>query len=419
LANLAQSQSSGCARSLFSQIDGIAMSGTLLPAIELGFPEVRGSVATGFEPLVETFATTLALSHEHGGALHVRVAGNVVADLWGGQASIDRAWRQDTPSVIFSCTKGLVAILIGELVREGRLDLDAPVTTYWPEFAAPGKESIPVRWLLSHRAGLPATRQDLELSDIVNWDRMVQILAEEEPLLPPGEGHRYHALTFGWLAGEVVRRITGMGVQEFFVQRVVRPLKVDAWIGVPEEELPRIAQLYQAPLPPDASPPVVEPEAAEFAEKVMTLRALPVEIAGPNTGFNTDEIRRAVIPGAGGIATAQALATIWSATVSDAESVRLLDDEVIAEMSREQSAGEPLLPIAGPWPRWGTGFMLTSERRPFLTQGSFGHDGLGGQVAFADPRYRVGFAYLTNDLQEFFDPRGVVLVEELRRVLDS
>jgi CubicO group peptidase (beta-lactamase class C family) len=419
LANLAQSQSSGCARSLFSQIDGIAMSGTLLPAIELGFPEVRGSVATGFEPLVETFATTLALSHEHGGALHVRVAGNVVADLWGGQASIDRAWRQDTPSVIFSCTKGLVAILIGELVRVGRLDLDAPVTTYWPEFAARRKESIPVRWLLSHRAGLPATRQDLELSDIVNWDRMVQILAEEEPLLPPGEGHRYHALTFGWLAGEVVRRITGMGVQEFFVQRVVRPLKVDAWIGVPEEELPRIAQLYQAPLPPDASPPVVEPEAAEFAEKVMTLRALPVEIAGPNTGFNTDEIRRAVIPGAGGIATAQALATIWSATVSDAESVRLLDDEVIAEMSREQSAGEPLLPIAGPWPRWGTGFMLTSERRPFLTQGSFGHDGLGGQVAFADPRYRVGFAYLTNDLQEFFDPRGVVLVEELRRVLDS
>jgi CubicO group peptidase (beta-lactamase class C family) len=419
LANLAQSQSSGCARSLFSQIDGIAMSGTLLPAIELGFPEVRGSVATGFEPLVETFATTLALSHEHGGALHVRVAGNVVADLWGGQASIDRAWRQDTPSVIFSCTKGLVAILIGELVREGRLDLDAPVTTYWPEFAARRKESIPVRWLLSHRAGLPATRQDLELSDIVNWDRMVQILAEEEPLLPPGEGHRYHALTFGWLAGEVVRRITGMGVQEFFVQRVVRPLKVDAWIGVPEEELPRIAQLYQAPLPPDASPPVVEPEAAEFAEKVMTLGALPVEIAGPNTGFNTDEIRRAVIPGAGGIATAQALATIWSATVSDAESVRLLDDEVIAEMSREQSAGEPLLPIAGPWPRWGTGFMLTSERRPFLTQGSFGHDGLGGQVAFADPRYRVGFAYLTNDLQEFFDPRGVVLVEELRRVLDS
>ena len=395
------------------------MSGVDLSASKVGFPQVGGSVASGFEPLVDAFATTLALSHGRGGALHIRVAGNVVADLWGGQASTDRAWQQDTSSVIFSCTKGLVAILIGELVREGRLDLDAPVTTYWPEFAAQGKESIPVRWLLSHRAGLPATRRDLQLADIMNWDRMVQILAEEEPLLPPDEGHRYHALTYGWLAGEIVRRVTGMGVEEFFVQRVVDPLKVDAWIGVPEEELSRIAQLYQAPLPSDAPPPAVDPEAAAFAERVMTLGALPSEIAGPGVGFNSDEVRRAVIPGAGGVATAQALATIWSATVSDAEGVRLLNDEVVADMSLEQSAGEPLLPLPGPWPRWGTGFMLTSERRPFLTEKSFGHDGLGGQVAFADPHHKVGFAYLTNDLQEFYDPRGVELVQELRRLLDS
>lgn len=390
-----------------------------LSASELGFSQVGGSVAQEFEPLVETFAETLALSHDHGGALHIRVAGNVVADLWGGQASIDRSWQQDTPSVIFSCTKGLVAILIGELVREGRLDLDAPATTYWPEFAAHGKESIPVRWLLSHRAGLPATRRDLQLADIMDWDRMVQVLADEEPHFPPGVGHRYHALTYGWLAGEIVRRITGMGVEEFFVQRVVRPLKVDAWIGVPKKELPRVAQLYQAPLPPEVSPPVVDPEAAALAERVMTLGALPVEIAGPNIGFNSDEIRRAVIPGAGGVSTAQALATIWSATVSEAESVRLLNDEVIADMCREQSAGEPLFPLPGPWQRWGTGFMLTSERRPFLTEKSFGHDGLGGQVAFADPQYEVGFAYLTNDLQEFYDLRGVALVEALQRVLDA
>jgi len=151
----------------------------------------------------------------------------------------------------------------------------------------------------------------------------------------------------------------------------------------------------------------------------MTLGALPVEVADPNAGFNSDEIRRAVIPGAGGVATAQALATIWSATVSDAESIRLLNDEVIADMSREQSAGEPALPVPGPWSRWGTGFMLSSERRPFLTDDSFGHDGLGGQVAFADPNHEVGFAYLTNDLQEFYDPRGVVLVQALRRALNA
>jgi CubicO group peptidase (beta-lactamase class C family) len=390
---------------------------TLVPAIDLGFPRVSGRVATGFEPLVETFARTLALSHERGGALHVRVAGNVVADLWGGQASEDRSWQQDTPSVIFSCTKGLVAILIGELVREGKLDLDAPASTYWPEFAAQGKESIPVRWLLSHRAGLPATRRDLQLAEILDWDRMVQVLAEEEPILSPGEGHRYHALTYGWLAGEIIRRAAGIPVEQFFTQRIVEPLKVDAWIGVPNEELARVAQLYIAP--PEGPLPIVDPEAAAFAEKVMTLGALPVDIAGRNVGFNSDEVRRAVIPGAGGIATAEALATIWSATVTDGEGIRLLSDEVTADMSREQTAGEPVLAMPGPWPRWGTGFMLTSERRPFLTEKSFGHDGLGGQVAFADPQYEVGFAYLTNDLQEFNDLRGVDLVQELRRILDS
>jgi CubicO group peptidase (beta-lactamase class C family) len=173
----------------------MTMNGPPQPAIDLGFPQVGGSVAAGFEGLADTFARTLALSHKHGGALHIRVAGKVVADLWGGKASKARSWQQDTPTVIFSCTKGLVAILIGELVREGRLDLDAPASVYWPEFAARGKDAIPVRWLLSHRAGLPATRRDLELADIVNWDRMVQVLAEEEPLLPPGEGHVYHALT--------------------------------------------------------------------------------------------------------------------------------------------------------------------------------------------------------------------------------
>jgi CubicO group peptidase (beta-lactamase class C family) len=395
------------------------MSGTLLSAIELGFPQVGGGVAAGFEPLVETFAEALALSHGHGGALHIRVAGNVVADLWGGRASTARSWQQDTPTVIFSCTKGLVAILIGELVRDGRLDLDAPASAYWPEFAARGKDSIPVRWLLSHRAGLPATRRNLQLADILNWDRMVQVLAEEEPLLPPDKGHVYHALTYGWLAGEIIRRVTGTAVEEFFAQRVVRPLQVEAWIGVPNKELPRVAQLYRAPTAPGVSPAIVDPEAAALAERAMTLGALPVEVAEPNAGFNSDEIRRAVIPGAGGVATVQALATIWSATVSDGESIRLLNNKVIADMCREQSAGEPAHPVPGPWSRWGTGFMLTSERRPFLTEDSFGHDGLGGQVAFADPQYEVGFAYLTNDLQEFYDPRGVVLVQALRRVLNS
>ena len=388
--------------------------------MEFAEQDVKGAVAPGFELLGEAFARALATSHGRGGALHVRIDGTVVADLWGGSAATDQPWQHDTPSVIFSCTKGLVSILAGELVREGRLDMDAPVSVYWPEFARHGKGSMPVRWLFTHRAGLPAIRRDLQPADVVDWDRMVQVLAEEEPLLPPGDIHQYHALTFGWLAGEIVRRISGEGVDEFFAERITRPLGVEAWIGVPEAELSRVAELYVVAQPPEPLPlpPHVNPELATLNERAMTLgSAIPPDLATENAGFNSDGLRRAVIPGAGGIATAQALATIWSATVSDAEQIRLLNAEVIADMTHEQSAGEPAVPLPGPWPRWGTGFMLSSEVRPFLTGRSFGHDGLGGQVAFADPGHKVGFAYLTNDLQRIDDRRGVVLVEVLRGLL--
>jgi CubicO group peptidase (beta-lactamase class C family) len=384
--------------------------------------DVEGTVAPGFESLGEAFAQVLEASHDHGCALHVRLDGNVVADLWGGHASADQRWQNDTPSVIFSCTKGLVSILAGELIREGRLDLDAPVSTYWPEFDRHGKGSMPVRWLLAHRAGLPAVREDLQFSDVANWDRIAGVLAAEEPLLPPGGTHQYHALTFGWLVGEIIRRITGKGVAEFFAERIAQPLDVAAWIGVPEAVLPRVAQLYEASPPPDALPlpPGTPPELAGLNDKAMTLgSAFNVDFGEEDTGFNSDEVRQAVIPGAGGIATAPALATIWSATVSNAEVIRLLNEEVIADMSQEQSSGEPAVPLPGPWARWGSGFMLSSEVRPFLTDSSFGHDGVGGQVAFADPEYKVGFAYLSNDLQRLNDKRAVLLVEVLRELLLS
>jgi CubicO group peptidase (beta-lactamase class C family) len=135
--------------------------------------------------------------------------------------------------------------------------------------------------------------------------------------------------------------------------------------------------------------------------------------------FNETRIQQGQLPGAGGVASARALATIWSATVSDAESVRLLDEEIIHDMRAEQSAGKPVLDQPEPWHRWGSGFMLNSEARPFLSDASFGHDGLGGQVAFADETYKVGFGYVTNDLQSAPDARGRDLVSALRRILDE
>ena len=197
------------------------------------------------------------------------------------------------------------------------------------------------------------------------------------------------------------------------------PGPVDAGLGVEAVEPPRALTHHRRKHGVRGEPlDLGESELAAIAERAMTLgTAFPVDIAAPGEGFNSDTVRSAVVPGAGGVATARALATIWSATVSDNERTRLLNDDIITDMSAEQSAGEPALPFPEPWPRWGSGFMLSSERRPFLTDASFGHDGAGGQVAFADPRHKVGFAYITNDLQLADDQRGVDLVHTLQSLL--
>ncbi|MFF1876379.1 serine hydrolase domain-containing protein [Leifsonia sp. NPDC058230] len=382
---------------------------------------IEGTVAAGFEPLADVFADTMALSHGHGAGLHIRVDGRPVVDLWSGWARTGEPWTADTPSVIFSCTKGLVSILIGELVRDGVLDLDERVSTYWPEFTGHGKDDLRVRQLLAHRAGLPLIRESLDTDDILDWDRMVDLLAREKPFFAPGSAHVYHPMTFGWLAGELVRRASGRSVGEFFAERIARPLGADAWIGVPDAQLGRVAKLTSSA--PDAAGPVpveVSPDDADdlaaYGDQGMTMgNAISPRI---EDSFNETRIRQGQLPGAGGVASARALATIWSATVSDNETVRLLDEQIIHDMRTEQSSGMTVLGEPGPWHRWGSGFMLNSESRPFLSDTSFGHDGLGGQVAFADETAKVGFGYVTNDLQPSPDARGRELVHTLRRILD-
>jgi CubicO group peptidase (beta-lactamase class C family) len=383
---------------------------------------IEGTVAAGFEPLADVFADTMARSHGRGAGLHIRVDGRPVVDLWSGWARSDEEWVADTPSVIFSCTKGLVSILIGELVRDGVLNLDERVSTYWPEFTGHGKENLTVRQMLAHRAGLPLIRQPLTIDDILDWDTMVDLLAREKPFFTPGSAHVYHPMTFGWLAGEIVRRVSGRSVGEFFAERVAEPLAADAWIGVPDAELGRVAELTSSsPSAPVPAPVEVSPEDADdlagYGDQSMTMgNAIS---SSTELSFNETRIQQGQLPGAGGVASARALATIWSATVCDTESVRLLDEEIIHDMRAEQSAGKPVLDQPGPWQRWGSGFMLNSEARPFLSDASFGHDGLGGQVAFADETYKVGFGYVTNDLQSAPDARGRDLVSALRRILDE
>jgi CubicO group peptidase (beta-lactamase class C family) len=381
---------------------------------------VSGSVAPGFEALQQVFASGFDGRPAMGAALHVVIAGETVADLWAGTADArtGRPWSADTPSVVFSCTKGLVSILAARLVQEGRLDYEAPVSRYWPEFAAAGKGNVTVGQALAHQAGLSAPRQDLSEDDIVDWERVVAILAAQEPLWPPGTGYAYHALTHGWVAGEIVRRVAGMSVGSYFRELVTGPLGVDAWIGLPDDRAEGAAHLR-------VSPPLSALWAEEAAKpapnwpyRAMTLgSALPADLVTEDGGFNAQRIRAAEIPGAGGIASARALATIWSATVVPTNGVRLIGDAVIAQATRTQSAGAPVFGGDPPFSRWGYGFQLDSEARHYIADGCFGHDGAGGQVGFADPRRRIGFGYVTNWMMGPEDQRATRIIDTLRALV--
>lgn len=390
------------------------MSKNFLPSGVFGFATDK------FADLVPVFAEALAKSHGRGASFSLRVKGEHVVSLWGGNARDDLPWRANTSSVIFSSSKGLVSLLAGELVREGLLDLDAPVARYWPEFAANGKAEITVRELMSHHGGLSALEQSLTQADVLDWNRMVEVLAAARPIFDSKGPHQYHAVTFGWLVGEVLARVSGVRFAELFQQRIARPLQADAWFGVPIDQQAEVAELFGSP--DDAPPPSFDDPhwdgIRRYERDAMTLgAAFPYGKIAPGIGFNDPVVRVAAIPGAGGIATADALSKIWSAASGPHEAIQLMDAATIEDMIVEQAAGDPAIHMEPPYPRWGTGFMLNSESREMLTEKSFGHDGYGGQVSFADPLHQVGFAFITNELQGVGDLRATNLIRTLKRVL--
>jgi CubicO group peptidase (beta-lactamase class C family) len=380
---------------------------------------ISGFAAPGYEPVAAAFAAAFDGRPEMGAGLHVLRDGETVVDLWGGiaDARTGRDWQKDTPSVVFSCTKGLVSILAARLVQEGRLDYEAPVSHYWPEFAAAGKSAVTVGDALAHRAGLSAPREDLNEDDIVDWNRMASVLASQEPLWPLGSGYAYHALTHGWLAGEIIRRVTGRSVGDYFAELVTRPLGVDAWVGLPQTEAARAAHLRVSPPLSALWAEEATKPAPNWPYKAMTLgHALPADLVTEAGGFNADRIRAAEIPGAGGVASAEALATIWSATVVPTRGVRLIDDAVIAQATRTKSEGISVFGGEPPFCRWGYGFQLDSAARRYLADGNFGHDGAGGQVGFANPQRRIGFGFVTNWMMGPEDQRATAIIAALRNL---
>jgi CubicO group peptidase (beta-lactamase class C family) len=381
---------------------------------------VQGSVEPGFEAVAAAFEQGFVGRSDMGAALAIRHNGHYVARLWGGLADArgKAPWAADTLSVIFSCTKGLMSLAIARLVERGLVDYEAPVARYWPEFAAGGKERITVREALSHRAGLVAPRISFTTEQMLDWDYVTSALAAQEPVFPPDSGYQYHSLTHGWLTGELIRRVTGLTPGAYLRREMAGPLGASVHVGLPPELGSKVAHLvtYPGQVPADLPPPP-EPNWPLLATTLGD--ALPATLITEAGGFNDPRLHAAEIPGAGGIATADGLATIWSAAVTETEGVRLAGEAVIERATREQSGGPAIWPGPPPYHRWGMGFMLDCKPRPLLTERGFGHDGAGGQVAFADPIHKVGFAYLTNRMEGPPDNRGNDIVTALRKILSS
>ncbi|MGD2101970.1 MAG: serine hydrolase domain-containing protein [Acidimicrobiia bacterium] len=368
---------------------------------------------------MDAFIANFLHRRDLGSGCSVFVDDRVVFDVWGGVADrrTGSLWQSETTAVIFSCTKGILAVCVYLLAQEGLVDLDAPVTRYWPDFGQHGKDRITVRDAMSHRSGLPVLDADLTRDQVLAWDPVIRAIEQQPPLSAPGRGHVYHAMTYGWIIGEIVRRITGQTPGRFLHSRLGSPLGLHTWIGLPQEEQASVAWM-ELPLPDEDTA-----TARSFAdvvaanpmiERALSMGVLPFPATEGVVTFNDPAILAAEIPGANGVSTPHSLARLYAGCVCPIPGGSLLTEASIADATRECSAGPQLSGLPDDGSRWGTGFQLSSPpAQPMLGQSSFGHTGAGGQLGFADLEHRVGFAYLSNQMGGFGDVRARELVRAL------
>lgn len=379
-------------------------------------PPVDGTVAPGFEAVAAAFAANFAEQGDVGAAVCVFHHGQPVVDLWGGYADREqgREWQRDTLQLVFSTTKGVAATCVHQLVERGVLDLDAPVARWWPEFAQAGKGSIPLRWVLSHEAGLAAVTGAVTMDDVLGWEGVVEAIAAQAPVWEPGTAHGYHARSYGWILGEVVRRATGRTIGRYFADEVAAPLDLDFFIGLPEREQGRVARLY---------PPVIAPEEREVMDAFLGPDTLLGQVLrGPSNLFNYDdmwnrpEVLAAEMPSSNGVGTARAIAKLYASLIGEVDGVRLLAPATVARATEVQVSGPDHvigLPMA-----FGLGFMTPPS--PGGT-GAFGHDGAGGSLGMADPAGEWSIGYVMNQMQLGLtgDARSTGLVAATRAAVDA
>ena len=367
--------------------------------------EIHGSYDPRFQAVRDQFAANFANGQELGASVAVTLHGEPVVDLWAGDAdTAGRPWVEDTIVNVWSTTKTMAAICMLMLADRGEIDIDAPVASYWPEFAANGKEGVRVAHVLGHTAGLSGWDPAIDPEDLYDWDKACGVLAAQAPWWEPGTFSAYHAITQGYLEGEIVRRVTGRTIGTFFREEVAEPLGADFHIGLPESEDGRVAEI--TPPGPGMEAAGVDPEGLA----ARTLLSCPLTGAEPNTR----EWRAAEIPAAGGTGNARSVARVHSALANGGtvDGVTLMSPEGVERIFVEQA--HDVDRVLGMKMRLGTGFGLMNEMVPLSANPrTCFWGGWGGSIAIIDLDAELSVAYTMNRMADGLvsgDLRGPLLV---------
>ncbi|GAA0486674.1 serine hydrolase domain-containing protein [Parasphingorhabdus litoris] len=388
---------------------------------------IDGTTSTKFQRVKEEFARNFAERGEVGASVCVSVNGETVVDLWGGVAdpATNTAWERDTISIVFSCTKAATALCAHILIDRGLLKLHAPVSDYWPEFAKNGKETTTVQMMLNHESAVPALREPVKPGGYLDWDYMVKRLEDEEAFWEPGTRNGYHMVSFGWTVGELVRRVSGKSLGQFFQDEVAGPLRADFWIGLPDYVTHPIAPVIMATPDPTA-------EMSPFTKKLLTdpqsIQALSFLNSG---GWNQNDpvAHKAEIGGAGGLSNARGQVAMYEplALGGSHKGVRLVSPERLTDMARVSTATQIDATLLAPT-RFASGFMKSMDNRAhpcgdqmsaIIGDAAFGHVGAGGSIGFADPEYGLAFSYTMNQMGMglLLNDRGQSLVDATYAIL--
>ena len=374
--------------------------------------KVKGQCNEQFGRVKDLFQELHTSGKEKGSSYAVYKDGEAIIDIWSGYSDADetKPWNRNNLATVWSTTKGVAAITCALAVERGLLDYSEKVSYYWPEFSVNGKEDITVEMLLSHQAGICGAQTD-EVNDYYDQELMASKLANMKPIWEPGTASGYHSMTFGWLTTELIKRVTGKTLGVYFREEIGNDRDIDFYIGLPESEENRVAEMIPFSKEDNNQNENVEPNDAQKASG-----------SGPNLlkPQNTRAWRAAEIPSANGQGSAYGLAKLYSLIVPSDPSLKILKDSTVDEMTRSRIEGRDM--VLGMVTRWGAGFIMNKHKVIYgPVEESFGHSGFGGSCAFGDPKNKLGISYVMNKMKNNAagDGRSIALINETYKCLNQ